>query len=437
VDRLVSWIEIGRYLRVTARTAEIWERERGLPVHRLPGAKQKVFAFIHELDIWKYASAKRLSDVEIDSESASVESDELRSWKEISQFLGVPIRTVQFWERSKLLPVHRLPGNRRSMVLGRKDQLKKWRENLLSGASSSASATSDSLGHSSPIPRRAELGGLKKNDPIDSSSLHRDNSVKAVLFSDEPALAEGLTRIFSTDEKLTLVSTCCRVEDLAQQKKNFQLDLLLVDFTPELNFSILSNLLQTASPAKAVLWVRNISTELALQAMSLGVRGILRKTLPVETTVRCLIRVHEGELWFEKALTESIMSARRYSLTRREGQLVSLLSQGFKNKDIATILTVSEGTVKVYLSRLFGKLGVKDRFELALYGLKNLTLSADNIDVSPSVRSQLGPHWLSPARSLFVEKVTPQSKQEGQREDIHDPKDKDISPPRLDWKSNN
>ncbi len=78
-------------------------------------------------------------------------------------------------------------------------------------------------------------------------------------------------------------------------------------------------------------------------------------------------------MWFEKALTDSIMSARRYSLTRREGQLVSLLSQGLKNKEIATALTISEGTVKVYLSRLFQKLGVKDRFELALYGLKNLT----------------------------------------------------------------
>jgi hypothetical protein len=44
-----------------------------------------------------------------------------------------------------------------------------------------------------------------------------------------------------------------------------------------------------------------------------------------------------------------------------------------KNKEIATTLMISEGTVKVYLSRLFQKVGVKDRFELALFGLKNLT----------------------------------------------------------------
>jgi hypothetical protein len=52
---------------------------------------------------------------------------------------------------------------------------------------------------------------------------------------------------------------------------------------------------------------------------------------------------------------------------------VSLLSQGLKNKEIATTLMISEGTVKVYLSRLFQKVGVKDRFELALFGLKNLS----------------------------------------------------------------
>jgi DNA-binding NarL/FixJ family response regulator len=66
------------------------------------------------------------------------------------------------------------------------------------------------------------------------------------------------------------------------------------------------------------------------------VRGVLRKNLPTDKLVRCLSRVQEGELWFEKALTDSLMSAQRYKLTPREGQLVSLLSQGLKNKEIAT-----------------------------------------------------------------------------------------------------
>jgi DNA-binding NarL/FixJ family response regulator len=231
-----------------------------------------------------------------------------------------------------------------------------------------------------------------------------------LLCSDEPILAEGLARILVGAEALNLVSYCPGIEGLQAQMEAHQPDLLLVDLTAGINFSVLSGLHEVASHAKIVLWVHAISTELALQAMSLGVRGILRKTLPTETLLRCLTRVNEGELWFEKALTDSIMSARRYSLTRREGQLVSLLSQGLKNKEIATALTISEGTVKVYLSRLFQKLGVKDRFELALYGLKNLTPGNSAMESSQQAarRRQAAPVW-QPPRSFFVEKIPVQS----------------------------
>lgn len=77
-----------------------------------------------------------------------------------------------------------------------------------------------------------------------------------------------------------------------------------------------------------------------------------------------------------------------------------------KNKEIATALNISEGTVKVYLSRLFQKLGVKDRFELALYGLKNLAPGASSIDSGndDSDRRPMAPMW-QPPRSFFVERV--------------------------------
>jgi two-component system, NarL family, nitrate/nitrite response regulator NarL len=239
-----------------------------------------------------------------------------------------------------------------------------------------------------------------------------------LLCSDEPILAEGLARILAGSQALNMISYCPGIEGLQAQMELHQPDLLLVDLTAGITFSVLSGLHEVASHAKIVLWVHAISTELALQAMSLGVRGILRKTLPTETLLRCLTRVNEGELWFEKALTDSIMSARRYSLTRREGQLVSLLSQGLKNKEIATALTISEGTVKVYLSRLFQKLGVKDRFELALYGLKNLTPGSGALDSdSQGGRKPATPVW-QPPRSFFVEKIPVQSQSPHERRPI-------------------
>jgi len=237
-----------------------------------------------------------------------------------------------------------------------------------------------------------------------------------LLCSDEPILAEGLSRILAGAEALNLVSFCPRIDELRSQMELHQPDLLLVDLSAGITFGVLSGLHEVAAQAKIILWVHSISTELALQAMSLGVRGILRKTLPTETLLRCLTRVNEGELWFEKALTDSIMSARRYSLTRREGQLVSLLSQGLKNKEIATALNISEGTVKVYLSRLFQKLGVKDRFELALYGLKNLTPGTGSLDTSGQTagKTSNAPVW-QPPRAFFVERMPVQSQNPPER----------------------
>jgi DNA-binding NarL/FixJ family response regulator len=196
---------------------------------------------------------------------------------------------------------------------------------------------------------------------------------RILLYSDEPILAKGLEAVLRQVEGFELLPSCNTVAGVIDQVSHAVPDLVLMDLTSEITFAVLSEMKHAMASTKIVLWVNTISTELAFQAMGLGVRGILRKTLPTDLQVKCLQKVQAGELWFEKALTDSFLCARRVSLTQREGQLVSLLSQGLKNKEIATTLMISEGTVKVYLSRLFQKVGVKDRFELALFGLKNLT----------------------------------------------------------------
>jgi DNA-binding NarL/FixJ family response regulator len=222
-----------------------------------------------------------------------------------------------------------------------------------------------------------------------------------LLCSDEPVLAEGLQRILESVNDLDLCSHCSDFDELEASLATHDPDVLLLDLTSELHFGVLAKLQRAVSRTKIVLWVHSISTELALQAMSLGVRGVLRKSLPTEKLIRCLSRVQEGELWFEKALTDSLMSAKRYRLTPREGQLVTLLSQGLKNKEIATALNISEGTVKVYLSRLFQKLGVKDRFELALYGLKNLTSGTG----APDRHSEHGSEPVPAPRAFFLDRL--------------------------------
>ncbi len=186
-------------------------------------------------------------------------------------------------------------------------------------------------------------------------------------------LARGLEAILSGTGRMTLAGMCAEVERLPAALAAARPDILLLDLTPEVNFGVLSDLRRTVADCKIVLWAHDIPMELAYQALGLGISGILRNTLPADTLVACLEQVRSGGLWYEKSLTDRLFSARRVVLTKRESQLVDLLSQGMKNREIASALFISEGTVKVYLSRLFHKVGVKDRLELALFGLKNLT----------------------------------------------------------------
>jgi DNA-binding NarL/FixJ family response regulator len=230
---------------------------------------------------------------------------------------------------------------------------------------------------------------------------------RLLLYTDEPILASGLETVLTPATGFELSAICQSTAALLDVVRTTSADVLLLDLTSDLTFGVMVEIQRWLPSARIVLWVRSISTELAYQAIEHGVRGILRKTHSPELLLKCLQMVAEGGLWFEEALKASFTSMRTISLTRRESQLVSLLSQGLKNKEIAATLFISEGTVKVYLSRLFQKLGVKDRFELALFGLKNMPTGEALFEV-PQLRSGLPQRkdagqspWL---KSLVMEK---------------------------------
>jgi DNA-binding NarL/FixJ family response regulator len=211
--------------------------------------------------------------------------------------------------------------------------------------------------------------------------------VHVVVYSDQPILAKGLESLIASDPAFELSACCSNVAALQEHMANEKPDLAVLDLTPEITSAALGVLQDLAPESKLILWTHTISGDFALQALTIGIRGVLRKTLPLEAHRQCLHRVSAGELWFEKSLTDSFRAARRVSLTQRESQLVAMLVRGLKNKEISSELGITEGTVKVYLSHLFQKSGAKDRFELALQGLKNLGMAGISTEGQGGLRS--------------------------------------------------
>ena len=230
-----------------------------------------------------------------------------------------------------------------------------------------------------------------------------------VLFcTDEPVLAEGLAQILEDAQGLELCAHCPNLEDLPAQVDRYRPDVLLLDLTAETNVGVLVRasgwFVQNENCALGALAFDRTRASGSISRHS----GDSPQESSTRSDYRCLTRINAGELWLDKKLTDSLATARRYSLTWREGQLVNLLCEGLKNKEIATALHISEGTVKVYLSRLFQKLNVKDRFELALVGLKNLTPGPGLSPTNPSA----SPRSL---RSFFVEQLPPQTEMRPQQ----------------------
>jgi DNA-binding NarL/FixJ family response regulator len=123
-----------------------------------------------------------------------------------------------------------------------------------------------------------------------------------------------------------------------------------------------------------VVWGNSMTESEALRLLREGVRGVLRKNCGADTLLRCLDGVMEGRTWVEDfgfraepALEPQVTHS---GLTSREQQVLELVEQGLRNKEIASELGIKPGTVKIHMKHIFEKTGVHGRYGLAIQGLR-------------------------------------------------------------------
>jgi two-component system, NarL family, nitrate/nitrite response regulator NarL len=214
--------------------------------------------------------------------------------------------------------------------------------------------------------------------------------IPILFWTQQPFVGRGLAAVLREQPEYNLVHCCDNLNAAVTAIHASEPALVLVYLTSRISLSDVRAMRCACDRSLIVLWGENLTGEFAFQAMQLGVRGILDAGTSIDGLLAALQNVHRGMLCFEQELMQSLLGQPRVTLTRRQGQIVSLVSQGYKNKEIATAMGITEGTVKVYLYKLFRKLGMNDRLDMALYGLKNLF-------VSPSATpDRFGPRSLPP-----------------------------------------
>ena len=193
----------------------------------------------------------------------------------------------------------------------------------------------------------------------------------------QPIVVEGLAKILADKDEFQYVGSAASLSEALGAARDLRPDILLVDHTAGLKivFQFISDVKNTWPGCHPVLWVNDLAEIDCFRALQVGARGVLKKTLPVESVIDCLRAVGQGNIWIEGSVDQTGSAFERRSaprLTPREREIVAQVCVGLKNKEIAEALSITAGTVKVHLMHIFEKTGVKDRFELAIHGRKLL-----------------------------------------------------------------
>lgn len=204
-------------------------------------------------------------------------------------------------------------------------------------------------------------------------------SIRLVLADDHPPILQGLTLLLRQEPDLEVLAVCRDGEETLQAVRQLQPDVLILDILMpgKDGLAVLRELRQLEIPTRVILLTAAIDEDNLLEAMRLGVGGVVLKEMAVPLLIQCVRKVHAGDQWLERHSIGRAMEKmlRREAgtrevaklLTPRELEIVRLAASGLRNKEIASRLTISEGTVKIHLHRSYEKLHVDSRIALLRY----------------------------------------------------------------------
>jgi DNA-binding NarL/FixJ family response regulator len=201
--------------------------------------------------------------------------------------------------------------------------------------------------------------------------------IRVVIADDHPIVLQGLQRLFESYKEFQVLQSCEDGQKAIAAVRTLKPDILLLDLRMPGHdgLDVLRSLSEEKLECRAVLLTAAATDDQVIEALRLGVKGIVLKESAPETLLDCVRRVHAGEQWIDRdtmsrALDRMLRqesAGRESGLTPREIEIVRMIGQGLRNRGIGERLFISEGTVKIHLHHIYEKLGLAGRLELVLY----------------------------------------------------------------------
>jgi DNA-binding NarL/FixJ family response regulator len=203
--------------------------------------------------------------------------------------------------------------------------------------------------------------------------------IRLVLADDHPLVLDGLEQLFRLSRDFTVMARCRDGEETLRALRLYRPDILILDIRMPRGdgLQVLRALQQEDLPTRVVLLTADLEENQLLEALKLGVGGVVLKEMAPRLLVDAVREVHAGGRWVDQGSANRVLEKllRREeesceaepSLTPRELEIVRMVARGLRNRTIAEQLLISEGTVKIHLHNIYQKLEIDGRGELAFH----------------------------------------------------------------------
>lgn len=198
---------------------------------------------------------------------------------------------------------------------------------------------------------------------------------KVIIADHHPVTRKGIEELLENTNEFTIVSKVSRGSELLESLEKFHPDILILELDiPEINgFHALRSIREEFPKVRIAIFSSHPEEIYALRSVKSGAAGYISKTVPEREFIAAIKRIATGgmflnpelmEAFNNKAVNDNSIMGRYKKLSAREIEVLNLLSNGKRNKDIATLLEINEKTVSTYKTRLLKKLKVSSLAEL-------------------------------------------------------------------------
>jgi DNA-binding NarL/FixJ family response regulator len=209
--------------------------------------------------------------------------------------------------------------------------------------------------------------------------------ITIMIVDDHVVIRSGLRMLIEYDQRMQVVAQAGNKAEALERAASERPDVIILDLVlgDEDGLSFLPELCQ-ASPTSRVLVLTGVQNPDAhRRAIRRGAMGIVLKEHAADQLLKAIMKVNDGEVWIERSMMGSMIQefnkpamvdpeiAKIESLTDREREVIGLIGEGLKNKQVGERLFISETTVTHHLSSVFSKLEVSDRLELIIYAFRH------------------------------------------------------------------